>query len=58
MYRDEILHWYSNFGNLMNTKEHTNDLFLFTNSEKVKKSRFACFPQFYRVIQQPVLTGN
>jgi hypothetical protein len=38
MYRDEILHWYSNFGNLMNTKEHTNDLFLFTNSEKVTKS--------------------
>lgn len=39
MYKDEILHWYSNFGNLMNTKEHTNDLFLFTNSEKVMKSR-------------------
>jgi len=40
MYRDEVLHCYSNFGNLMNTKEHTNDLFLFTNSEKkVTKSR-------------------
>jgi len=38
MYRDEILHWYSNSGNLINTKEHTNYLFLFTNSAKVKKS--------------------
>jgi hypothetical protein len=58
MYRDKILHWYSNFGNLMNTKEHTNDLFLFTNSEKVIKSWFVCFPQLYRVTQKPVLIGN
>jgi len=57
LYRDEILHWYSNFGNLMNTKEHTNDLFLFTNSEKVMNSQLHVSHNS-TVTRQPVLIGN